>query len=140
MTGPSPSARRSRGAGGRRARRSVRRHPPDADAWFGVRCVFRHGESRYEERVVIVRADDFALAIARAEDEAARYAVDVDAEYLGLAQAFALVDDPGDGAEVFSLMRDSDLPPDEYLDAFFDTGDERQGGVGAASGRPEPPR
>ncbi|WP_223246608.1 DUF4288 domain-containing protein [Curtobacterium sp. ER1/6] len=90
--------------------------------------------------MVIVRADDFALAIARAEDEAARYAVDVDAEYLGLAQAFALVDDPGDGAEVFSLMRDSDLPPDEYLDAFFDTGDERQGGVGAASGRPEPPR
>ncbi|WP_182046274.1 hypothetical protein [Curtobacterium sp. ME26] len=68
--------------------------------------------------MVIVRADDFALAIARAEDEAARYAVDVDAEYLGLAQAFALVDDPDDGAEVFSLMRDSDLPPDEYLDAF----------------------
>jgi hypothetical protein len=102
--------------------------------------VFRHGESRYEERVVIVRAADFALAIARAEDEAARYAVDVDAEYLGLAQAFALVDDPGDGAEVFSLMRDSDLPPDEYLDAFFDTGDERQGDVGAAGRPSEPPR
>ena len=33
----------------------------------------------------------------------------------------------GDGAEVFSLMRDSDLTPHEYLDHFFDTGDERQG-------------
>ncbi|MEV7933730.1 hypothetical protein [Curtobacterium sp. NPDC089185] len=61
--------------------------------------------------MVIVRAADFALAIATAEEEAARYTVDVDAEYLGLAQAFALVHDPGDGAEVFSLMRDSDLPP-----------------------------
>ena len=93
--------------------------------------------------MVIVRAADSALAIARAEDEAARYAADVDAEYLGLAQAFALVDDPGDGAEVFSLMRESDLPPpppDEYLDAFFDTGDERQGDVGAAGRPSEPPR
>lgn len=90
--------------------------------------------------MVIVRAADFALAIARAEDEAARYAADVDAGHLGLAQAFALVDDPGDGAEVFSLMRDSDLPPDEYLDAFFDTYDERQGDVGSAGSAMEPPR
>lgn len=27
-------------------------------------------------------------------------------------------------------MRDSDLPPDAYLTAFFDTGDERQEDVG----------
>jgi len=30
------------------------------------------------------------------------------------------------GAEVFSLLRESDLEPDAYLDAFFDTGTERQ--------------
>lgn len=36
---------------------------------------------------------------------------------------------PRDGAEVFSLMRDSDLEPDDYLDAFFSTGNERQGDV-----------
>jgi pentatricopeptide repeat protein len=47
----------------------------------------------------------------------------------GLAQAYALSDDLGDGAEVFSLMRDSDLGPDDYLDAFFSTGDERENDV-----------
>ncbi|MGH2943305.1 MAG: hypothetical protein ACRDLN_11105 [Solirubrobacteraceae bacterium] len=30
------------------------------------------------------------------------------------------------GAEVFSLMRDSVLEPADYVDRFFDTGDERQ--------------
>lgn len=102
----------------------------DASTWFGVRCVFRHGENTYEERIVIVLAADFAGAIAKAEVEAAAYADDVDAAYLGLAQAYALFDDLGDGAEVFSLMRDSDLAPDEYLDAFFSTGEEREGDVG----------
>ncbi|WP_267420304.1 MULTISPECIES: hypothetical protein [unclassified Curtobacterium] len=100
------------------------------DAWFGVRCVFRHGGSTYEERIVIVLAADFDHAIAKAEDDAAEYADDVNAEYVGLAQAFALFDDLGDGSEVFSLMRDSDLTPDEYLTAFFDTGDERQHDAG----------
>jgi hypothetical protein len=33
----------------------------------------------------------------------------------------------GSGVEVFSLIRDSDLPPKEYLDQFFDTGTEHQG-------------
>jgi hypothetical protein len=49
-------------------------------------------------------------------------------ECLGLAQAFHLFvgADLDDGAEVFSLMRTSDLPADEYVDRFFDTGDERQ--------------
>ena len=36
----------------------------------------------------------------------------------------------GHGAELFSLLRESDLEPKEYLDAFFDTGDERQGEIG----------
>jgi hypothetical protein len=35
-------------------------------------------------------------------------------------------DEPGQGAEIFSLLRDSELEPDEYLDAFFDTGTERE--------------
>ena len=106
------------------------------DAWFGVRCVFLHGESIYEERIVIVIASDFDQAIAKAEDEATEYADGLNAEYVGLAQAFALFDAPGDGAEVFSLMRDSDLPPDEYLIAFFDTGDERQSDVDPSQSSP----
>jgi hypothetical protein len=36
---------------------------------------------------------------------------------------------PAHGAEVFSLMRDSELAPDDYIDRFFDTGQERQASV-----------
>lgn len=108
--------------------------------WFGVRCVFRHGESIYEERIIIVIAADFDHAIAKAEDEAAEYVDGMNVEYVGFAQAFMLSDHPRDGAEVFSLMRDSDLEPDEYLDTFFSTGDERQadGGPSTISREPSP--
>lgn len=51
---------------------------------------------------------------------------DDSAEYVGLAQAFHMFDSPVSGREVFSLMQDSELPPEEYIDRFFDTGRERQ--------------
>lgn len=54
------------------------------------------------------------------------YAHLLSVRYLGLAQAYRLADEPGDGAEVFSLVRKSDLDDKAYLDAFFDTGTERQ--------------
>ena len=38
----------------------------------------------------------------------------------------SLFDAPADGAEVFLLMRMSALQPSAYLDAYFDTGEERQ--------------
>ncbi len=62
--------------------------------WFGVRCVFRHAESTYEERIVIVVAADFDHAIAKAEEEAAEYVDGMNVEYVGLAQAFMLFDAP----------------------------------------------
>jgi len=31
-----------------------------------------------------------------------------------------------DGDEVFSLIRESELAPDDYISRFFDTGKERQ--------------
>jgi hypothetical protein len=76
--------------------------------------------------VTLWRADDAASAILRAEAEAQEYAADVEAEYTGLAQAYLLFDEVGDGAEVFSLLRTSNLDPDAYLDRYFDTGHERQ--------------
>jgi hypothetical protein len=103
--------------------------PAPADqSWFAVRCVF-HDRDRgaYEERITLWQAADFDQAIARAEQEARQHAGDLHAtEYTGLAQAYELCDPPGDGAEVFSLMRDSPLARDDYLSAFFDTGAERQ--------------
>jgi hypothetical protein len=108
----------------------------DEDEWFAVRCVFesdRMHTSRdgpppdhlYEERITLWQSVSMEAAIERAEIEAVGYAADVGARYLGLAQAFAMYDAPDNSAEVFSLMRDSDLDPTAYLSRHFDTGSER---------------
>jgi hypothetical protein len=102
--------------------------------WFAVRCVFATGwppEARgetYEERITLWQADSAEEAISRAEAEAEGYAaviLDSPDTYLGLAQSYHLFDGPGDGAEVFSLMRRSQLGADDYLLTFFATGTER---------------
>jgi hypothetical protein len=100
--------------------------------WFAVRCVFQHGTEApftYEERITVWRAASFDAAVAQAEADAAAYADQADCVHLGFAQAYRMYDELGHGAEVYSLMRDSDLPGGAYLTAFFDTGDERQGTV-----------
>lgn len=110
----------------------------DAARWYAVRCIFAVGwppeaaGSTYEERITLWRASSADDAIARAETEALGYAATISespSTYLGLAQSYHLLEEPADGAEVFSLMRTSDLDPPHYLDAFFDTGDERQSQV-----------
>lgn len=96
-----------------------------------MRCVFREfrdGGQFYEERVTLWRASSLDEGIARAEAEASEYAEDLSVEYVGFAQAYLLSDEVGDGAEVFSLIRGSELEPEDYLDAFFDSGTERQAG------------
>ena len=101
-----------------------------ADAqWYSVRCVFRwesDEEPLYEERMTLWRADDLDEAIALAESESATYAEANNVEYLGLAQGYWLVDPPSQGAEIYSMLRASELDPDDYLDRFFDTGHERE--------------
>ncbi|GIJ22906.1 hypothetical protein [Micromonospora lutea] len=99
--------------------------------WFCVRCVFRVGgdsaSQLYEERLTLWRAAGFNEAIAFAEDEALGHAADQsDMDFVGLSQAYRLFDAPGHGAEVFSLLRASDLDPPAYLTRFFDTGEEKQ--------------
>lgn len=100
--------------------------------WYGVRSVYRFeaavdGHDVYEERVVLFEADDFDAAIAKAEEEATAYVAALEhGEVLPLFQSYAVSDDVGEGAELFSLMRTSELEPDDYLDHFFDTGHERQ--------------
>src|SRR4051812_44803657 len=105
----------------------------EESGWFAVRCVFELSGSDdahlYEERVTLWQASSAEEAIARAEAEANDYASvleDAPDTYLGLAQPFHLFNPPTDGTEVFSLVRESVLPPRDYLDAFFDTGTECQ--------------
>jgi hypothetical protein len=106
-------------------------------ASFSVRCVFRWAsrpEQRrqhlYEERITLWQAQGIDAAGELAEREARSYAEENDGEYLGFWQAYALFSDVGaTGIEVFSLLRESDLEPAEYLNAFFDTGSEHEAGA-----------
>ena len=106
--------------------------PAVEEPWYSVRCLFAFEADdglMYEERVTIWRTESFQAAIEMAELEAHEYARTLEGTYLGLAQAFHLgVDDRQleDGDEVFSLMRVSDLGPDEYVTRFFATGREHQ--------------
>jgi hypothetical protein len=123
-----PPAARELAAGPRTGVGDV--EPVISSGWYGVRCVFEHagdGGHTYEERVTLWRAGTFDEAIALAEAEAEEYAVQLGGiTALGLLQAYVLADEPGQGAEVFSLLRDSELPPDRYLDTFSETGTEYQ--------------
>lgn len=99
----------------------------DVEPWYSVRCLFRHDGGGYEERITVWEADGFEQAVSLAEADAHEYADVLDAEYLGFAQAFHLAtSELTTGTEVFSLVRESELPPTDYLNAFFDTGMERQ--------------
>lgn len=83
----------------------------------------------YEERITAWNAESMESAMDQAEKEAAEYAGE-DGEALNLVQGYWLFDEIGlipQGTEVFSLIRESDLEPADYLDAFFDTGEEHQG-------------
>lgn len=101
----------------------------DRRRWYSVRSHYvspaRSGKrwmKTYEERIVLFEADNAADAIRQAEIEAAEYVEDIDAEVLPFFQSFMLFDEIGQGAEIYSMMRDSRRRPDNYLDRYFDTG------------------
>ena len=103
---------------------------PD-DRWYAVRSLFQltdEGGSGYEERITLWQAGSSEQALENARAEAEEYAEFAGLSYLtGFAQAYPLADSPPrDGAEVFSLIRDSALPPKPYVERFFSTGQERQ--------------
>ncbi len=81
-------------------------------------------------------ADSLDEALELAEKEELEYIGNSTSEKegmvsLGFYQGYWLYTDldlKEQGIEVFSLLRESDLKPDAYLDAFFDTGTEHQQG------------
>jgi hypothetical protein len=99
--------------------------------WYAVRCLFRWNRPEsYEERITLWQAENFDEAIAKAEVEGDRYAASASErsiKRLDLVQAYRVYDDLQEGAELFSLLRDSSLPPEEYAKTFFATGSEHQG-------------
>ncbi len=102
--------------------------------WFSVRTiVHRRAEGVFEERITLWHRTDADEAADAALAESAEYAADNGADDCGLAQVYEPYGDavgglrsPADGSEIFSLVRQSDLSPGKYLDAFFDTGREQQ--------------
>jgi hypothetical protein len=99
--------------------------------WFGARTIYRVEKSNtvtsenklYEERVVLIAANSFDEAITKAEKEAETYASNTDLTYLGYVNVFELYHNKfEDGTEVYSLMRESELDADSYINRFFDTG------------------
>jgi hypothetical protein len=81
--------------------------------------------NRAARTIVSFRAASADEAIALAEAEAAEYAADNAWQYLRFAQCFHIFDrELASGTEVFSLLRDSDLSPTDYIDRYFDTGSE----------------
>ncbi|MFC6599478.1 hypothetical protein [Kitasatospora paranensis] len=103
-------------------------------SWYAVRCVFQWDAwegTPYEERLTLWQAVSMEQAVARAEVEARAYAAEGGHRYLELAQCYHLATEgrPGDGDEVYSLLRDSPLDGEAYLDRYFDTGREHQGTI-----------
>lgn len=101
--------------------------------WYGAKTIYKHeliddgiAKTLFEERVVLFQAIDFDGAIAQAEAEAEEYALSNEVEYLGFMNVFHIFDEKvGPGTEVYSLMRESGLSDNDYLDRFYDDGSER---------------
>jgi hypothetical protein len=105
--------------------------PEEHDRWFAVRCLFEGSdgaETTYEERITLWKAASLEDATDRARAEALEYAEFAGLTYVtGFEQPYPLADaPPRDGTEVFALTRSSALPPQVYVEQFFDTGRERQ--------------
>jgi hypothetical protein len=85
-------------------------------SWFAVRSLHRRGAA-YRETI--------SLHLARNENEAfdqcEHSSKDLEPSWVHLSfwQSFRLFEDPKDGSEVFSLIRDSSLSANDYLNRHF---------------------
>ena len=102
-------------------------------SWYGAKCIFEHkglaqadNKTIYEERIVLIRAVGFDDAIRLGEAEAESYAAETDGvRYVGFINVFQIFDhEMKEGAEVYSIMRESGLPVREFLDHYYDDGTE----------------
>ena len=101
--------------------------------WYSARTAYEvlvspriKGYHLYEDRIIVLQALSIDNAIEEAEKEAKIYAQKAGCKYLDFVTVFHLFEnDIKHKTEVYSLMRDSKLSDDRYLDRFFDTGKER---------------
>ena len=80
----------------------------------------------YEERITLWKSGTWEEAFRLAKEEALSYADDCDAKFIETTDSFHLFEkNPGHGSEVWSLMRDSFLAEETYLNAFCCTNRDR---------------
>ncbi|CAA9512220.1 MAG: hypothetical protein AVDCRST_MAG85-2400 [uncultured Solirubrobacteraceae bacterium] len=90
-----------------------------------VRCIVVNDGYLYEERITFWQTNDMDVAQRRALRDAREYADNIGGVALAFTQCYGMDELPDEDAiEVFSLIRQSDLPPHEYIDRYFSTGTE----------------
>jgi hypothetical protein len=99
--------------------------------WFAVQCFFvieagavipERGQT-YEERITLWQAENADEAAAKASRAADSYAADNGFQRVDYVTSYEMFDAPAEGSEVWSLIRDSWLPPKEYIERFVIAGD-----------------
>ncbi|RYD25740.1 MAG: hypothetical protein EOP87_23895 [Verrucomicrobiaceae bacterium] len=103
------------------------------EEWYSVKCLLHHPTRAkdgdmylYEERVTVWKATSHREAEEKARVEASTYAVEADAVLVNPTDSFCLFDgELGEGTEVYSLMRGSNLTPDFYENTFCVTSRDR---------------
>src|SRR4051812_4258851 len=113
---------------------SIERATTDNKSWHSVKCIFQHdgladaeNMTVYEERIVLVRARDLDEAIQLGEVEAEEYAASREGvAYIGFISAYRMSGpELKEGTEVYSVMRQSSLTGNDFLDRYYDDGSER---------------
>jgi hypothetical protein len=104
------------------------------EPWYAVKCLFLHkdlkrrnGKNNYEERILLIKANDFDGAIKKAEKEATEYCNDLDneVEYLNFCNAYHIAESEiKNGTEIYSLITKSELSKTDYINTHHDTGGE----------------
>jgi uncharacterized protein DUF4288 len=96
------------------------------NSWYSAKCIFRlkandSRRQRFEERIVLIRADGLDEAIEKAEKNAEKYReYNPGIEFTGFVEVFEFFDDLIEcQTELFSSLRVSDLNSTEYLDRFY---------------------
>lgn len=84
-------------------------------AWFGVRTVIGY-KSHFEERIILVSAIDEGSARTRGEEEAIRYAAEMEGWFVALTQVSEAVDTLDDGTEIYSFFRPNTFAPADYAE------------------------
>ena len=93
--------------------------------WHGIRYLVYEKENKfYEERIIILRADSSDDALDKGTISANEYCESLGFK-LHYIEEFSIVDDAiQEYTEVYSIIRHTAEPPENYIRKYMKTGDE----------------